>query len=133
MYEAASAYDAKADVEKKEIDDLAVGVDTSAEEAPAAICPKKKMAKLPNGKTCVTCGKNLHGQQRRFCSNSCSNSYSYLSTRHPEATPVEIKTLVAGSGWQDAGKKRRKYRSFDAEKAEKNRLRASMSRVPDLV
>ena len=100
------------------------------EEVPNGLSITQKSGEVPNGLFCASCNKKLYGQKRRFCSKQCANSYYYIHHIHPDATPVEIKTLVVGSGWQDDSQKRRRYKKIDLEKAAISRARAVSAMVP---
>jgi len=94
--------------------------------------PPKKAVGEPNGLKCVYCGKDLTGKQSRYCSKECTNSYSYIKQENRDATPEEMRTLVAGVGWADNGQKRRKYKKLDQIKAEQDVERARTAKVPAL-
>jgi DNA-binding XRE family transcriptional regulator len=106
------------------LDKLAAGEHIEPEK------PKKRQ-KL-NGLHCKFCKRPLYGRQKSFDTSECRNSYAYIKKMNPEATNSEIKTLIAGVGWQDNGHKRRKYKRLDQLKAEVSRERASKSEVPAL-
>jgi hypothetical protein len=92
-----------------------------------------KRAKRLNGNRCQSCDKPLRGTQRMFCSKTCANTSYYLRKINPGVTTTDdVKTIVAGSGWQGSGQKRRKYKKFDQLKAEKSATLVRVAKVPAL-
>jgi hypothetical protein len=73
---------------------------------------EEKVSPSPNGKHCEYCQRELVGQQKRFCSKSCSNRYRYVQTHFPGASNSEIITIIAGAGERQKSKKYRRYRKF---------------------